>query len=58
MTAIAQKLDNRLASWDAAKASEVEKLVSEIIELADANGLDLLPSRKVTQEVLDHLDES
>jgi hypothetical protein len=57
VTAIAQKLDSKLTSWDATKAAQVEKLVSEIIELADSDGLDLLPSRQVTQEVLDHLDE-
>jgi hypothetical protein len=58
MTAIAQKLDSKLGSWDATKAAEVERLVSEIIELADSDGFDLLPSRQVTQEVLDTLDES
>ncbi len=57
MTAIAQKLDQKLESWDAARAAQVEKLVSEIIELADSDGLDLLPSRQITQEVLDTLDE-
>ncbi len=58
MTAIAQKLDRKLESWDATKAAQVEQLVSEIIEAADSDSLDLVPSRKVTQEVLDLLDES
>jgi len=58
VTAIAQKLDQKLESWEASKAAQVEKLVSEIIELADTDGLDLIPSRQVTQEVLDTLDES
>jgi hypothetical protein len=57
MTAIAQKLDHKLESWDAERAAQVEKLVAEIIELADADAIDLLPSRQVTQEVLDLLDE-
>jgi hypothetical protein len=57
MTAIAQKLDHKLESWDTEKAAQVEQLVSEIIELADADAIDLLPSRQVTQEVLDLLDE-
>jgi hypothetical protein len=58
MTAIAQKLDQKLESWDASKAAQVEQLVSEIIEAADADSLDLIPSRRVTQEVLDLIDES
>ena len=58
MTAIAQKLDQKLESWDAVKAAQVERIVSEIIEAADSDSLDLLASRQVTQEVLDHLDES
>jgi hypothetical protein len=58
VTAIAQKLDDKLESWDPAKAAQVEQLVAEIIELADADAIDLLPSRRVTQEVLDILDES
>ena len=58
MTAIAQKLDQKLESWDASKAAQVEQLVSEIIEAADSDSLDLIPSRRVTQEVLDLIDES
>jgi len=58
MTMIAQKLDQKLESWDVGKAAEVEQLVSEIIDAADSDCLDLIPSRQVTQEVLDLLDES
>jgi hypothetical protein len=57
VTAIAQKLDHKLESWDSEKAAQVERLVAEIIELADEDAIDLLPSRQVTQEVLDLLDE-
>ena len=57
MTAIAQKLDHKLETWDTERAAQVERLVAEIIELADADAIDLLPSRQVTQEVLDLLDE-
>ena len=39
------------------RCCEVERLVGEIIEHADNDVLDLLPSREVTQEVLDLLDE-
>ena len=57
MTAIAEKLDHKLVSWSPETASEVEKLVAEIIEIADADGLDILRSRVVEQEVLDLIDE-
>lgn len=57
MTAIAQKLDQKLESRDAGKAAQVEQLISDIIDAADADALDILPSRQVTQEVLDLLDE-
>jgi hypothetical protein len=36
----------------------VEQIVTEVMELADANAVDLLPSRTVVQEVLDTLDEN
>ena len=57
MTTIAQTLDNKLNHWDEGTASTVTRLVEEIIQLADADGLDLLRSRAVEQEVLDLLDE-
>ena len=40
------------------EAAEVRERLSEIIELADQDGLDLLRSRAVEQEVLDILDDS
>ena len=39
-------------------AAQVEEMVSYMIELADADALDLLPGRAVVQEVLDMIDES
>ena len=36
MTLIAETLDRKLHEWNPAKAAAVEKLVSEIISLADA----------------------
>ena len=57
MTAIAEKLDEKLTTWDRKTASEVERMVAEIIELADSDALDILPSRAVVQEVLDLIDE-
>ena len=57
MTAIAEKLDRRLKTWEPDKASAVERLVDEIIALADQDNLGLLRSREVEQEVLTILDE-
>ena len=57
MTQIAEKLDEKLTTWDLQTALEVERMVAEIIELADNDVLDVLPSRAVVQEVLDMLDE-
>jgi hypothetical protein len=57
MTQLAQKLDKRLATWRPEVAAQVEQIVTDVIELADTDALDLLPSRAVVQEVLDALDE-
>ena len=57
MDAIAEKLDKKLQRWEAATAEEVRRRVSEIIELADQDSLDLVRSRAVEQQVLDMLDE-
>jgi hypothetical protein len=57
MTQLAQKLDKKLATWQPEIAAQVEQIVTDVIELADTNTLDLLPSRAVVQEVLDALDE-
>lgn len=58
MTQIAEKLDQKLSTWRPEVAAQVEQIVTDVIELADAQVLDLLPSRTVVQEVLDTLDES
>lgn len=57
MTAIAEQLDRKLRDWPAAKSATVEKLVSDIIEFAEEDSLDLFRSRQVEQEVLDLIDE-
>ena len=57
MTAIAKKLDARLNRWAPETAKKVERLVAEIIDLADHDALDLARSREVEQEVLDIIDE-
>lgn len=56
MTAIAKKLDGRMNRWAPETAKKVERLVAEIIELADHDALDLVRSREVEQEVLDIID--
>lgn len=56
MTAIAEQLDRKLSNWKPETASEVERLVGEIIDWADADALDLMRSRHLEQEVLDLLD--
>ena len=56
MTGIARKLDARLNRWSPETAKKVENLVTEIIELADHDGLDIVRSRQVEQEVLDIID--
>lgn len=57
MTQLTQKLDKKLATWRPEVAAQVEQIVTDVIELADTDALDLLSSRAVVQEVLDTLDE-
>jgi hypothetical protein len=42
--------------WAPATAKKVERLVAEIIDLADHDALDLVRSRQVEHEVLDIID--
>jgi hypothetical protein len=58
MSPLAQQLAQKLDQWEPEVARKVESLVAEIMDLADAGGLDFLRSRAVEQEVLDLLDES
>jgi len=57
MTQLAEQLDKKLATWSPQVAAQVEQIVTDVIELADAQALDLLPSRTIVQEVLDAIDE-
>jgi hypothetical protein len=57
MEAIAQTLDAKLHEWKPETSQKVRALVSEIIELADSDSLDVMRSRAVEQQVLDILDE-
>jgi hypothetical protein len=56
--AIAEKLDTKLSKWKPEISQEVRALVSQVIEAADNDALDLMRSRAVEQEVLDELDGS
>jgi hypothetical protein len=57
MDAVAEKLDAKLSEWKPQISEEVRALVSEVIDAADNDVLDLMRSRTVEQEVLDNLDE-
>ena len=57
MDALVEKLDTKLREWEPNTAAKVRKQVSEIIDLADQDILDIMQSRSVEQEVLDLIDE-
>jgi hypothetical protein len=57
MDAIAEKLDAKLSQWKPEVSAEVRSLISEVIEAADEDALDVMRSRAVEQEVLDSLDD-
>ena len=57
MDAVAEKLDAKLSELKPQISQEVCALVSEVIDAADNDVLDLMRSRTVEQEVLDNLDE-
>jgi hypothetical protein len=44
MTQLAQKLHKKLASWGPEVAAHVEQIITDVIELADTDTLDLQPS--------------
>ncbi|HWM24474.1 MAG TPA: hypothetical protein VNP98_06595 [Chthoniobacterales bacterium] len=58
MDAIAEKLDSKLGTWKPEISQEVRSLVSQVIDAADNDALDVMRSRVVEQEVLDQLDGS
>ncbi len=57
MDAIVEKLDAKLSQWKPEISAAVRSLISKVINAADEDALDLMRSRAVEQEVLDHLDE-
>ena len=58
MDALAEKLDGRLREWKPDTAAEARERITEVIEFADHDILDIARSRVAEQEVLDLLDES
>ena len=52
-----EELDTKLRTWKPETAAQVRERVSEVIELADKDVLDVMRSRAREQEVLDLLDE-
>ena len=57
MDTLTEKLGIKLQEWQPDVADRVRQYIIEIIDLADRDVLDLLPSRSVEQGVLDLIDE-
>ena len=57
MDTLAEKLDARLREWQPETAAAARARITEVIELADHDILDIARSRAAEQEVLDLLDE-
>ncbi len=57
MDTLAEKLNTKLQEWQPDTVNQVRQLITEIIDLADQDALDILRSRAVEQEVLNLLDE-
>ncbi|MFB2880158.1 hypothetical protein [Floridanema aerugineum] len=58
MDALIQELDMKVRQWQPDIAQQVREYIMEIIALADQDGLDLVRSKIVEQEVLNLIDES
>ena len=58
MDLLTERLDEKLSEWHPNIAAEVRERISEIIDLADEDLLDIMRSRVVEQEVLDLISES
>ena len=58
MEILAERLGSKLREWRPDIAESVRQHVTEIIDLADQDALDIMRSRIVEQEVMDLLDES
>ena len=58
MDALIRKLDSKLREWKPETAAQVRQHLSDIIDAADQDTLDLMRSRAVEQEVLDLIDDA
>jgi hypothetical protein len=58
MDALAEKLGIKLQEWKPEISDRVRQYISEIIDLADRDVLNSLPSRNVEQDVLDLIDRT
>ena len=57
MEALVERLEGKLREWKPELADDVRQRVSDIIELADQDALDIGLPRHVEQEVLDILGD-
>ncbi len=57
MDVLAERLDCKLREWKPEKAELARQRIAEIIDATDEDGLDLLRSRQVEQEVVDLIDD-
>lgn len=57
MDALTETLNTRLREWKPETAAQVRERVTEIIDMADQDVLDLARARALEQDVLDILDE-
>lgn len=57
MDALAEKLDSKLRIWRPEITAQVRARITEVIELADDDVLDLMRSRVIEQEALDMIDD-
>ena len=56
METLIEELDQKLREWKPETANEVRSRLSEIIQFADEDVLDVCRSRTVEQDVLDLID--
>lgn len=57
MDALLERLDTKLREWKRETADQVRERLTEIMDVADQDGLDVLRSRAAEQDVLNLLDE-
>ncbi len=57
MEALLETLNMKLREWRPETATQVRKVLAEIVDLADRDALDLVRSRAAEREFLDLIDE-